>query len=110
MSRFSETNIYSARQEILLLLWNTCVQYIVHKGSPVGPILSHMNLINNVTAHFFKIYFKIIFTSASLSPKISPIQFCKMYATRQVHRAWTDRPNSIFVKNKTMGAGIAQSV
>ena len=44
-------------------LWNPEVQYRIHKGSPIIPILSRVNPIPRIDAYFLKIHSNIVFPS-----------------------------------------------
>jgi hypothetical protein len=46
ISSFWEANSHSAIQEIPRLSWNPKVHCLVHKSSPLAPILSHMNSVH----------------------------------------------------------------
>jgi hypothetical protein len=45
-----EANLFSASQEIPHIVWNTKVNYHIHKCPPPVPILSHIDLVSSTTA------------------------------------------------------------
>ena len=46
-------------------LWNPEVQYRIHKGSPVIPILGRINLVPRIDTYFFKIHSNNVLPFAS---------------------------------------------
>ena len=67
----SESNWFSASQEIRLILRNPKVHYHIHKCLPNVTILSQLNLIHNFTYHLLNIHSNIFLPSMSGSPKWS---------------------------------------
>ena len=49
-------------------LWDPKIQHRIHKGSPVIPILSWINLIPQIDIYSFKIYSNTVFPS---TPRLS---------------------------------------
>jgi hypothetical protein len=59
-----EANRRSAIEEIPSILWNLTMNFHAHKGPPIVPILTQMNLVYTLPpSSFFKIYFNIIISS-----------------------------------------------
>ena len=58
-------------EEIPRILWNTKVQYNIHKNRPPFPILGQINLVYTPTSHFLKIRLNIIVPYKPGSPKWS---------------------------------------
>ena len=50
----SETDSFSASQEILRILWDTKVHYHVCNSQPLVPNLSHMNPAHTAQCHFYR--------------------------------------------------------
>jgi hypothetical protein len=48
----SEAATCEATQEIPEVLWKLKVHYRVHKSPPLGPILSHINLVHTSPSYF----------------------------------------------------------
>jgi hypothetical protein len=66
-----EANLFSASQEIPLILWNTKVQSRIQKCPPPFPILSQIDIVHTLTSHFLKIHLNIILPSMPRSCKWS---------------------------------------
>jgi hypothetical protein len=62
---------HSASQNIICLLWNPKVHYLVHKNPPLVPVLTHMHPVHNFPPHFPKIQSNIIFPSTPRSSEWS---------------------------------------
>jgi hypothetical protein len=60
LSRPWEDALCATTQEFLNIFWNPMVHYLVHKRSPLVPILSHINPVNTTPSYFYKINFNII--------------------------------------------------
>jgi hypothetical protein len=71
LSCSSETNRFSASQEILCILWKPLVHYRIHNSPPPVPILNQIHLVH-VPSHFLKMHFNIIYPSMPGSSKRSP--------------------------------------
>jgi len=54
-----ETNRLSVTQEILGILWNPTIHYLVHNSLPLVPVLSHMNPLNALPCLAYKIHFNL---------------------------------------------------
>ena len=67
----SEANRFSASQEIPRILWNRHVHYRIHKYPPPVPILSHIDPVHALTAHFLKANLNINLASTPGSSKWS---------------------------------------
>ena len=65
-SASSETNRFSASQEIPSILWNLEVHFRVHKRPPPAPILKQINPVDATLSHSLKIDFNIIFPTSDL--------------------------------------------
>jgi len=104
----SETNQFSATQEIPHVLWNPKVHYRIHKFPSPVPILSQINLLHTPTSHFPKMHLNIYLTSTPGSSKWPlPLRFPHpnpaytsslshaCYITRPSHSALFDHPNNI---------------
>ena len=48
-------------------LWNLEVQYRIHKGSPIIPILSQINPISLIDTYLFKVHSNIVLPSTDKS-------------------------------------------
>ena len=65
-----ETNRLSVTQEILGILWNPTVHYLVHNSLPLVPVLSHLNSLNALPCGAYKIHFNVL-SSIAVSSKLS---------------------------------------
>jgi hypothetical protein len=83
-SRTSETNRFSASQEITRILYNPNVHYRIHKCPPPVPILSQLDPVHKPTSYFLKIHLRLglpsgLFpsgfpTKTLYTPLLSPIR------------------------------------
>jgi hypothetical protein len=92
----SETNNNSVGQETHRLLWNPKVRYYVHKSLPVVSILSQISPANALLSYLFKIYFDIIFQSATASLKGSFLVLKLYMHFSSTRRVLYDPPISSF--------------
>jgi hypothetical protein len=63
--------IWSATQELPSISWNPKVQYRIHKGPPLFPILSPINSIHAIPSYLSKIHFDIVHPPMSWSSQWS---------------------------------------
>ena len=68
---FWEANPFSDCQDILRILWNPKVRYLIHKCPPPVPILIQLDLVHTPTSHLLKFHLNIILQSTPGSPKQS---------------------------------------
>jgi len=91
-----QSNIRSACQEIIRLIWNPKVHYHVHKGTPLVPVLSQMNPVHILSIYFFKIRSNIIRPSKPRSSEwsLSHVSHA-FYMLRRINPSLFDHPTNI---------------
>jgi hypothetical protein len=70
-----EANRGLTSPEIPHILWNLKAYYPIHKYPPPVPILSNINTIHDLTSHFLKINFNVIFPSTLGSSQLLSCRF-----------------------------------
>jgi hypothetical protein len=80
----------SAIQEFPNILWNPKVHYLVRKGPPLVPILSHISPVRTTPSYFPKIHFNIILPHLSLPSGLLPSGFLTeiLYASLRPHACY----------------------
>jgi hypothetical protein len=91
---FCETNRFSARREIPLILWNAYVHYRIHTIPP--PTLSWGGSIHSMPPfHFLKTHFSTVSNLCLVSPRASSPKPCTYRRTRSSRRPlWIARRNT----------------
>jgi len=64
-----EPDSCSSDQKIPCLLWNLEACYNAHKSPSLGPVLSQVSTVHNLTLYSLKIHFNTILPSTPSSPK-----------------------------------------
>jgi hypothetical protein len=69
---FPKSPVVQLVQEISSLLWNPNVRCLVHKSTPLVPVLNQLSPVHTFSSYFPKIWSNIVSSSTLRSSKLSP--------------------------------------
>jgi len=92
----SEANLFSARQEIPLILWNLNVHYRIHKCPPPVLILKQIDPIHAPISHLLKINPNIILPS---TPGSSRWSFSLWIPHKTLYTPLLSPPNTSYISH-----------